>query len=487
MATLTSTAQPFSIHNGWEGTISPPINGMFPQELTVVSGDATAFTASLVTTTMSGTTTISTSCAYTSAGPYRMLRSSCSGIANDTVRAFSNLELVVSANAEGVGEMTLQASVSALEDNKRCTADSCDPTTGVSHTNVQAGASCSVDNQVCNGVEACDGAGGCVASGNAPAGTPCSDGNPCNGFESCNGAGTCAAGTPLPAGTSCSDGNACNGEERCSSGACQPGTPVPASVHDDHDPCTTDSCDPARGGIVNDPISGCSSSTSPPPLATTRSERFDTSTAFLYSGATPVQTGVGSGTIDGERAAVIRGRVLSASMVADENPPPFPGAVVSILGHPEYGQTLTRSDGFYDLAVNGGGPLTVQITAAGALKIQRRAVTKRHGWTLIDDVRLTATVTSADTFTEGAPTAQVVRGSVTASDGDPTRSALLYFPPGTAFTNFTSPGGRWRFRSPSTRLRMGCSACQASSRRRAAIPTPSRSVFPQRLLSVSTT
>lgn len=128
-------------------------------------------------------------------------------------------------------------------------------------------------------------------------------------------------------------------------------------------------------------------------------------------------------------------------MVADENPPPFPGAVVSILGHPEYGQTLTRSDGFYDLAVNGGGPLTVQITAAGALKIQRRAVTKRHGWTLIDDVRLTATVTSADTFTEGAPTAQVVRGSVTASDGDPTRSALLYFPPGTAFTNFTSPGG----------------------------------------------
>ena len=35
------------------------------------------------------------------------------------------------------------------------------------------------------------------------------------------------------------------------------------------------------------------------------------------------------------------------------------GVTVSVLNHPEYGQTLTRADGWFDLVVNGGGLMTL--------------------------------------------------------------------------------------------------------------------------------
>jgi YD repeat-containing protein len=179
-----------------------------------------------------------------------------------------------------------------VDDGNPCTADSCDPKTGVKHVPVASGTSCS-DGNACNGAEACNGAGVCspgvppvIDDGNPcttdscdptsgvthmvlAAGTSCSDGNACNGAEICNSTGTCTAGTlptvddgnpctadscdaatgvvhtPTGAGTSCSDGNVCNGTEQCNgSGTCAAGTPL---VVDDGNPCTTDSCDPISG------------------------------------------------------------------------------------------------------------------------------------------------------------------------------------------------------------------------------------------------
>ncbi|MEO8137661.1 MAG: hypothetical protein ABI831_27225, partial [Betaproteobacteria bacterium] len=76
-------------------------------------------------------------------------------------------------------------------------------------------------------------------------------------------------------------------------------------------------------------------------------------TTFLYTGADPIQTGVAPGTINPMRAAVLRGKVLrrSGSVLA--------GATISIIEHPELGQTRSRGDGMFDLVVNGGGSLTV--------------------------------------------------------------------------------------------------------------------------------
>ncbi|MER2601757.1 MAG: IPTL-CTERM sorting domain-containing protein, partial [Candidatus Competibacter phosphatis] len=71
-------------------------------------------------------------------------------------------------------------------------------------------------------------------------------------------------------------------------------------------------------------------------------------TEFLYTGSNPIQTGVAPGTIEAKRAAVLRGRVL------DKNNAPLSGVTLTVLNHPEFGQTLSRADGWFDLVVNGG-------------------------------------------------------------------------------------------------------------------------------------
>ena len=71
---------------------------------------------------------------------------------------------------------------------------------------------------------------------------------------------------------------------------------------------------------------------------------------FLYSGENPIQTGVIPGTIETRRIAVVRGKVL------DKADNPLPGVTLTILDHPEFGQTLSRADGMFDMI---GGMRTV--------------------------------------------------------------------------------------------------------------------------------
>jgi len=76
----------------------------------------------------------------------------------------------------------------------------------------------------------------------------CDDHNPCT-TDTCNPDGTCTHGNVL-AGISCSDGNDCNGGETCDgSGTCQAGTPV---VCKPSDQChTAGTCDPMTGKCSN--------------------------------------------------------------------------------------------------------------------------------------------------------------------------------------------------------------------------------------------
>ena len=91
-----------------------------------------------------------------------------------------------------------------------------------------------------------------------------------------------------------------------------------------------------------------------PPLDRTIVTDFASATAFLYSGSGAIQTGITPEAIQARRVAVLRGQVLTA------HGSPLAGVAISILSHPEYGQTMTRADGLFDMAVNGGGLLTVR-------------------------------------------------------------------------------------------------------------------------------
>jgi hypothetical protein len=83
--------------------------------------------------------------------------------------------------------------------------------------------------------------------------------------------------------------------------------------------------------------------TAPEPDPSIASNVLD-ATAFLYTGDDPIQTGVTPDTIDLKRAALLRGKV-STRLGA-----PLPGVTVTVLGHEEFGNTITRADGMFDLA-----------------------------------------------------------------------------------------------------------------------------------------
>ena len=171
-----------------------------------------------------------------------------------------------------------------------------------------------------------------------------------------------------------------------------------------------------------------------PPIDRTVATSVFASTAFLYTGSNPIQTGVATDMIEVRRAAVLRGKVL------DRNDRPLPGVTVSVLGHPEFGQTLSRADGMFDMAVNGGGYLTVDYQKSGYLPVQRQINVPWQDYALADDVvmvQLDTRVTAIDLLTSTG--IQVAQGNpVTDSDG--TRTATLLFPIGTTAT-MTLPDG----------------------------------------------
>ncbi len=148
-------------------------------------------------------------------------------------------------------------------------------------------------------------------------------------------------------------------------------------------------------------------------------------TEFLYTGSNPLQTGVAPGTIQPIRAAVLRGRVLTREGNV------LPGATVSVLNNSQFGQTVSRSNGFYDLAVNGGGPLTINYTRSGYLPAQRQVNVPWQDYVNVPDVALIPLDTRVTTITPNASTMQVHQSNMS-TDGDGSRKATLLFPAGTS-------------------------------------------------------
>jgi RHS repeat-associated protein len=165
-----------------------------------------------------------------------------------------------------------------------------------------------------------------------------------------------------------------------------------------------------------------------PPIDNGAAASFGAATQFLYIGSNPIQTGVLTTTIQPRQAAVLRGKVL------DRNQQPLPGVRLTVLAHPEFGQTLSRADGRFDLAVNGGSRLTVDYALSGYLEIQRTLAVPWQNYALLPDVVLTPLdpVVTAVNLGTGAPL-QVARGSVV-TDLDGSRQATVIFPAGTTAT-----------------------------------------------------
>ncbi len=169
-----------------------------------------------------------------------------------------------------------------------------------------------------------------------------------------------------------------------------------------------------------------------PPIVS--SADFAGTIAFLYTGSSPVQTGVLAGTIDPDRAAVLRGRVC------DREDNPIAGVAITILNHPEYGSTLTTAEGMFDLVVNGGGPLTVVYEKNGYLPAQRQVRVPWLDYAWLPQIVLIpedSRVTNID-LTAALPM-QVAQGNPV-TDADGSRQATLLIPQGTEAAIFHTDG-----------------------------------------------
>ncbi len=129
-------------------------------------------------------------------------------------------------------------------------------------------------------------------------------------------------------------------------------------------------------------------------------------------------------TIVAQRVAVLRGEVL------DRGTGPLPGVEITVLDHPEYGHTLTRQDGMFDMVVNGGGPLTLVYEKPGYLTAQRQLTVPWEDYVWSPDVVLVPLdqqVTEID-LTAGIPM-QIAQGSPV-TDADGSRQATVLIPDG---------------------------------------------------------
>lgn len=129
----------------------------------------------------------------------------------------------------------------SCNDGNVCTTDACNPQNGACTFAPLHGVPCA-DGNLCDG-QTCQ--NGTCAPGSPVICASDNDNNPCTA-NACNPAsGICAPGN-VANGTPCPDGDLCDGTESCLAGSCSvAGTPLVCP--DDGNFCTTDSCAPAFG------------------------------------------------------------------------------------------------------------------------------------------------------------------------------------------------------------------------------------------------
>ena len=157
--------------------------------------------------------------------------------------------------------------------------------------------------------------------------------------------------------------------------------------------------------------------------------------AFLYQGDNPLQKDADPTAFDPKRVAMLRGSVADATGKA------LSGVRVTIQGHKEYGYTLTRSDGAYDLAVNGGVRLLLDFSLDGYLPAQRAV---QPGWqrrVVVDDLGLVAATGKTSQVSAEANTSQPITGPVVTDDYGK-REPLIIFEPGTVAHAVMNDGSR---------------------------------------------
>jgi RHS repeat-associated protein len=170
-----------------------------------------------------------------------------------------------------------------------------------------------------------------------------------------------------------------------------------------------------------------------PELPTTETTAFANQVSFLYTGSNPLQTGMLENVVQPNLAAVLHGYVKSRDFGV------LPNVVVKILGHSEYGQTVTREDGRFDLVVNGGSSLVVRFSKDGFLESQRSVDVPVQDYVAMDTVAMIGRSSKSYTVCTDTVPPPIVARFETDLNGD--RQLTMLFSAGTR-CSVTTIGGQ---------------------------------------------
>jgi len=166
-----------------------------------------------------------------------------------------------------------------------------------------------------------------------------------------------------------------------------------------------------------------------PALPATEASAFRSEIRFLMLGQSSIDTTA----LLSAREAVIRGRVRSRDFGA------LGGVRVSALGQGTLGYTETRNDGWFDLVVNGAGPVVLRFTRLEFLEVQRQVEVPANDFvTLGGDVTMIGRSTKLHAVnTSGTPAP--IRGRFE-GDANGEREMTMLFAPATVCSVTTTTG-----------------------------------------------
>lgn len=171
----------------------------------------------------------------------------------------------------------------------------------------------------------------------------------------------------------------------------------------------------------------------PPEIDRTVASTVNEAAAFLYTGSNPLQKDVDPSVFAAKRQAIVRGKVVDASGKA------LGGVKVSLPAEARYGHTTTRSDGYFDLAVNGGARLVLEFEGDGYLPIERATVPGWQRYARVPDVGMIQQAHNTTSVIGTSSDRQVIEGDKSGVNSG-THQPVVFVPEFTSASAILSDG-----------------------------------------------
>lgn len=148
---------------------------------------------------------------------------------------------------------------------------------------------------------------------------------------------------------------------------------------------------------------------------------------FLFTGKDPLQKETSKKAFNKKRIAILRGKVVARSGEG------LAGVRVSIGAHKEWGYTVSRPDGLFDIAVEGGSQLLVQFSRDGYLAAERGVRAAWQSYEAVPEIGMIEEGKAVTAVGSNSDHEQVAEGDVV-EDKFGRRQAIVVFPKDTGAT-----------------------------------------------------